>query len=57
MKKTSHYLPEQQIEALAKLYECTGITVSEHIRIAISRYLDSVTEQKSVDTANGNIQG
>jgi metal-responsive CopG/Arc/MetJ family transcriptional regulator len=40
MKKVNHYLPEQQIEALVKLSKQTGISVSEHIRRAISDYLD-----------------
>ncbi len=39
MKKMNLYLPEQQIEALQALSKKTGISVSEHIRRAVSEYL------------------
>ena len=42
MLKKNLYLPEQQIEALGKLSKKTGISVSEHIRRAISAYLSMV---------------
>lgn len=42
MKKFNFYLPEQQIKALGKLSKQTGISISEHIRRAISAYLNMV---------------
>lgn len=39
MKLYSLLLPEQSIQALKKLSEKTGLSVSEHIRRAIDIYL------------------
>jgi len=40
MKKMNLYLAEPQIKALQALSKKTGISVSEHIRRAISDYLN-----------------
>ena len=42
MLRKNFYLPEQQVEALGKLAKQTGISISEHIRRAISAYLSMV---------------
>lgn len=39
MKRINYFLPEQQIEALKKLSEKTGLSVSELIRRAIDAFL------------------
>ncbi len=45
MKQTNHFLPDQQREALKRMAEKTGLSVSELIRRAVDLYLE---------TRNGN---
>jgi predicted DNA-binding protein len=40
MKRINTHLTKQQIEALKKLADKTGLTVAEHIRRAIDEYLE-----------------
>jgi hypothetical protein len=42
MVKISLYLAKQQIEQLRELAERTGISMSEHIRRAVSEYLEKL---------------
>lgn len=39
MKRVNYHLPEQQIKALQELAKKTGLSVAEHIRRALDRYL------------------
>jgi len=39
MKTYPFYLPEKMIEKLKQLKEQTGISISEHVRNAITAYL------------------
>ena len=43
MIRTNVYIPEQQFDAMKKLSKETGISFSEHIRRAVSQYLDVVS--------------
>ena len=55
MKKISLYLPEQQINALHMLCKDSGIPVSEHIRRAISEYLNALGRARINAYGDGNI--
>jgi len=50
MKRVDLYLKEEQIKKLQELKELNGIPVSESVRRAIDKYLESILEEDS----NGN---
>lgn len=47
MKRTAFFLTENQIAALRKLADKTGLKVSEHIRRAIDAYLGERDEDEN----------
>ena len=53
MERINFYLPEQQIKALRDLSRLTGLSVSEHIRRAISAYLSMVCREWVEDGDSG----
>lgn len=50
MKRTGLYLPEQQLEQLRAVEQQTGLSVSEHVRRAISEYLEKTMAFEVIDT-------
>lgn len=49
LRRTQILVTEQQYQALQRLADDTGLTVSEHIRRAVDEYL----ERKQTDDARG----
>ena len=53
MERINLYIPVQQIKHLRDISKLTGISVSEHIRLAISAYLSMVLHEWVGDGDSG----
>jgi len=49
MKRVNVHLTEQQLEALRRLRDTTGISVAEHVRRALDFYIKESGKTRSVE--------